>query len=181
MCNILFSSLCRKTEKERLADNQQETSINTKQMRLQTGWPGWCWFTLMGLEYKCPSLHYHSHKRLVDLCLPIYQYNLPSCIVWFWACDSVDLFFIFLFEAVLCWSKTSAWFHCFDTVSLISTDCWAAQQLWVGNAFKQSLNVYIYIVRKHLALYRHVYSVKYYELLWFLWCHSDCILWLWYQ
>lgn len=107
---FLFSSLCRK----KMADNQQEPfSMNAKRMRLQTGWPVWCWFTMMGLEYKCPSLHYHSHKRLIALCLPFYQYSPPSCYMWFWACDSFYLFFIWGTVAVLCQSLQSAWCQCF--------------------------------------------------------------------
>lgn len=31
----------------------------------------------MGLEYKCPSLHYHSPETLSALCLPFYQHNPP--------------------------------------------------------------------------------------------------------
>lgn len=60
-------------------------------MRLQAGWPVWHWFTVMGLEHKCPSLHYHSQKRLIPLCLLFYHRSLPSSFMWFWACDGVDI------------------------------------------------------------------------------------------
>lgn len=76
MCNIAIPSLCRRTGWWPAAN---VISINAQQ--IQTGRPVWCWFIVMGLEYKCPSLHYHSPETLSALCLPFYQHNPPPCLL----------------------------------------------------------------------------------------------------
>lgn len=134
---------------------------------------------MMGLEYKCPSLHYHSHERLIALCLPFYEYSLPSCFVWFWAWDSDGVFdTIWGTLAVLWRSLTSAWFRCLEVTLWVGSSpavglhSYSGEEMPLSNSALECLHLH---GRSHLTLYRQVYSVKTINCHGLL-CHSDCIV-----
>lgn len=118
---------------------------------------------MMGLEHKCPSLHYHAHERLVALCLLLS--TQPSLL----ACAILSLWlgrYFSLFRAL--------WRFCVDhwrvpgfgvlNRLLRSSLCWL---LGSTAALKRrcpyaahSLNVYIYLGRVIKMMHSQVCSVN---------------------